>query len=276
MEGGQAAAKEFSVWKAVVFSFFSKALYQDVWKNWKGVGFAYLFLVLVFVSVPRAVRIHGLVGKEVAKGSKDFFKEIPAFKIEKGVFSVAVKQPYYSPNRSKPVVVIDTTGKINSLTQVSWDEKAESVMLVTADKLMMRQMRLGVPDEKMFEFSQLGSLAVNNQKLEEWTQGFAKWAGFLVYPFVVLGYFVYGIVAMMFYGLIGLGIARLLKLTLNYESAMRLSAVSHTPAMLLAAVLFFLGVDMPAGFFVFLAISTAFLFFSIKSNAAAVPPLVPR
>lgn len=281
MESNQAApiqttVREFSVWKAVIFSPFSKALYQDVWKNWKGVGFAYLFLVLLVLSVPRSVRIHGLVATEITKGSKDFFKDIPAFKVENGKFSISVKQPYYSPNKTKPIMVIDTTGRVKDLSQVAWDEKADSVLLVTADKFMMRRVRLGVSDEQSFDFAQLGSFSLDNQKLEQWTLALAKWAGIIAYPFVVGGYFIYGIIAMMFYGLIGMGIAKILKLTLNYETSMRLSAVSHTPAMILAAVLFSLGAEIPAGFFVFLLISTSFLFFAIKSNEAVAPPSVPK
>lgn len=44
--------KNYSVFHPLYLSFFSKSLYQDVAKNWKGTGLAYLLLLLALAWVP--------------------------------------------------------------------------------------------------------------------------------------------------------------------------------------------------------------------------------
>src|ERR1700734_1902704 len=112
--------RKYSIWSAFVFSFFSKDLYQDVGKKWKGTGFGYLVLIVALIWIPRAAWWQC----QICDGLPGFVQQIPQFKIEKGVFSSSVKQPYFLLTDNSGLIV-DTTGKINSLAQVPGIEKMQ-------------------------------------------------------------------------------------------------------------------------------------------------------
>ena len=267
--------RENSIWKAIPYSFVFGSLYRDVAKNWKGVGFSYLFLVLLLVCVPRAVKLHSVISTGITQNFPKFIKEVPDFKLEKGQFSVDVKQPYYSPDAKAPIMVIDTTGQITSLSQVHWKEKADSVMLITKNQMLTRRVRFGVPEEQTVEFLQFGALDLNKDSLGRLADFSSHWAGLISYPFLVLGFFIYNIIAMLVYGLIGLALSKMLGAGINYDAAMRLAAVSHTPSLVLSAALFAAGLEVPMAFLAFLLFSTFLLFLAIRAAGGKAPPPLP-
>jgi hypothetical protein len=271
---GSSSGKEFSIWKAVGFSFFSMALYRDVRKKWNGVGFAYLFFLLVLLWIPRIIGLHTSLVSKAAKELPNLVKDVPTIKIEKGIVSVDVKQPYFLPNKEAPVLIIDTTGHITSLKQLPSVDK-EAAVLVTRSSLVVLQGRHYGAEERSYDLSAIDSLVINREKLTRWGEDFSHWLSPVLYPFCVVGHFIFNIVAMIVYGLIGLLIAKILGLSLEYETSMRLAAISHTPALILRMVLALFDVVLPWSFLTFLVISTSYLFFAIKANAGASQPPLP-
>lgn len=269
----KAAAKKYSVWKAMFLSLFSGELYRDVGRNWKGTGFGYLFLILVLGWVPVAAKIHIEIAKGIQEHSGDVFKDLPEFKIEKGKFSINVKQPYYAPDRQAPSIVIDTTGQITSLSQVSNADKMPSVILITQDEMIVHRNRLGISDDQTTKFSDFGPLSMDKGTLVKGLDLFGRLSGFIIYPFAVGGHFIYNMIAILVYALVGLAIAAMMKVPLKYEALMRLAAVSHTPALLLALIFFFVNIDIPYPFPLYFLFSTVYLSTAIWANKTAPPPV---
>ena len=44
--------KRYSIFHPLVLSFFSKSLYRDVGKNWRGTGLLYLLLIIALLWIP--------------------------------------------------------------------------------------------------------------------------------------------------------------------------------------------------------------------------------
>ena len=53
--------RRYSFWEALGFSFFSKDLYSDVGKNWKGTAYGWLFLMVLLMSILPAVNFQMFV-----------------------------------------------------------------------------------------------------------------------------------------------------------------------------------------------------------------------
>ena len=259
--------RQYSIWRAIPHSFAFGDLYLDVAKNWKGTGFLYIFLILVFLCVPRAVRVHADISQGIAEGLPKFMETIPDFELKNGELSVDVKQPFYYPDKKAPVFVIDTTGKITSLSQVQWPEKEDSVILLTKTQMMVRRVRFGAPEEQTSDFSKVAAFDLNKDSLRHFAEFMGRWSGWIAYPFLVWGLFLYSMVAMAFYGLVGWGISKAMNVALDYVAAMRLSAVSHTPSLVLAAALATADIEMPLAFLFFLILSTFLLFLAIRAVA---------
>lgn len=269
-----AVPKKYSVWKAMFLSLFSGELYRDVGRNWKGTGFGYMFLILLLGWIPVAGKMHMDISKSIQEHSGDVFKNLPDFKIQNGKFSIKVKQPYFVPDKKNPTIIIDTTGQIKSLSQVPGADKQPSVMLITQDKMIVHRVRLGIPDDQTTQFSDFGPMTVSKDTLVKALDLFRRLSGFLIYPFAVAGHFIWNLIAILVYALVGLLVAVMMKVSLKYEALMRLAAVSHTPALLLAMVLFFINVDIPYSFPLYFLFSTVYLSVAIWANKS-VPPAVP-
>src|SRR5688500_8215830 len=87
--------KRYSIFHPLVLSFFSKSLYRDVGKNWRGTGLLYLLLVLALVWVPTIIKAQMGLSSWVAGDSQELTKQIPAITITKGEVSTDVTTPHF-------------------------------------------------------------------------------------------------------------------------------------------------------------------------------------
>lgn len=107
----------FSRWSALYRSFFSRRLYVDVGKRWKGYGFIYLFLVIALLSIPFFFRMANNLNVAFKEQIKQPLAKIPVFYIQKGEVLFDKPMPYLIKNdKDQVVTIIDTTGKINEFT----------------------------------------------------------------------------------------------------------------------------------------------------------------
>ena len=253
--------RKYSFWQALGLSFFSKDLYDDVGRNWKGTAYGTLFLTMILISVPRAANYQ----REVSADLPGFVKQIPDFQIEKGVFSSSVTQPYqYQVQNSE--IVIDTTGKINSLDQVPNIAKLDNVILVNKTKHMDRRKRLGISMDRTYDFSRYPSFFVNQEKLTHWSDVIIRWTGVIFFLFIALFGFLFEAVVVLIYGLIGTAVSEMLDKSLDFKVALRLAVVSHIPALLATTLLIFFGIRGAWVLILGFLFTLPYLYFAVSSQ----------
>ncbi len=107
----------YSYWSALYRSFYSRRLYVDVGKRWKGFGVLYLLLVIAILSVPFFFRMSISLDESFKEQIVDPLLKIPVFYIQNGDVLFDKPMPYYVKNdKGQTVVVIDTTGAVNDFT----------------------------------------------------------------------------------------------------------------------------------------------------------------
>ena len=83
----------------------------------------------------------------------------------------------------------------------------------------------------------------------------------------MIGLFIYRLVQMLIYALVGMIFANIVKANLEYVTLVRLAAVSITPVIILNAVRRMLDISVPyIGLLSFL-IAMGYLFFAVKASA---------
>ena len=87
--------KRYSIFHPLVLSFFSKSLYRDVAKHWRGTGLLYLFIILALIWIPSIIKGQLATSAWVDGDSKEITKQIPAITISKGQVSTDVTTPYF-------------------------------------------------------------------------------------------------------------------------------------------------------------------------------------
>ena len=150
--------RQYRLLQAIPLSFFSAALYQDVAQRWRGLGFSYLFILLLLISsitavtssvkvvlfdiekqlnvfYDNAIKTSQINLEDVINSGLDMLSQLPPVTFKEGKATSDVPQPYYitEPITQKKVFIIDTTGQTTSL------EGTESHILLTANAFITKK-----------------------------------------------------------------------------------------------------------------------------------------
>ena len=248
--------KRFKIYHIPVLAFFSRELYRDVARNWKGTTFGYLFLLLLVCWIPLAMNLHRGVADFVEQEAPKLVSQIPEITITDGEVSIDEPEPYYirDPDTGAALVVIDTTGEISSLADT------EAVGLVTKNAVTFEK---NAYETRTFSFRDIDYFVLTQGKIYGWLDIVKRFAAPVLYPFCVLGVFVYRILQALLYAAFGLLITRIVKTELSYDSLLRLSVVAVTPAIIVATLLAMASIHLPMGGLWYFLATMSYLTFGI-------------
>jgi hypothetical protein len=260
--------RQYSRLTALVFSFFSRSLYRDVARRWRGVGVVYLLLLMFVNWLPVVVAWH-LGARMWAEGgaAQRLLGEFPTITIQKGVVSIAEEEPYVwrHPDTGEPILVVDTTAAFDV------PEATTAPMLLSRRALEIRDAR----QTRVYNLQGVESFSLDRQSALDWVQWAANWSWAVALPGAWFVSVVWGILRLLLYGLIGLLFASIFAARLDYLALMRLSAVAMTPGIAIDAVAWMFNV----GYLPFCGwhgvigmVTLTYLAVAVKANVEAGPP----
>lgn len=149
---------QYSIWKALFMSFYSARLYQDIGRNWKGIGLKYILLLCtitcVFMSVSWMLMLKNadtekyadwatramfenpnLTFEENLNRMLNIASQVPLMSIDDGTLTSEEPSPYFitDPFTKKNIAIIDTSGEYNSL------EESDALILLTKTRIITRK-----------------------------------------------------------------------------------------------------------------------------------------
>lgn len=257
--------RRYSIFHPLVLSFFSKSLYRDVGKNWRGTGLLYLLLILALLWIPTIIKGHLGFARFADNDAKAITQQIPAITITNGHASTNVPEPYFikNPKTGETLAIIDT--RDNS------EAGNTSVPLVlTETKLVTNK---SATETRIYDLSSVGNFSVDQTRVEGWLGIARHWFFPALYPLAILFSFIFRAIQLLIYALIGLLFARMLNANLDYKTLMRLAAISITPVLVLNLLFEFLPVRIPGWLLLGIVIELGYLFFAVKVNSE---PDVPQ
>jgi len=248
--------KKYFIIHVPIMSFFSKALYRDVGLYWKGLCFAYLLLLLAICWIPTMVMMHVGFSDFIDNEAPAVIEQVPEITITDGKLSIKEPQPYYIkyPGNDNVMAIIDTTETVESL------EDPNAICLVTKTKIIWRQSKV---ETRTFDLSQVESFVLDSDRIMRWLRTAAKYLVVIIYPFALLGSYVYRIIQALIYAAIGLLFASWCKVSLSYDALLRLAITAVTPCIIVGTILGLVGVSLPA--WLYLAAALGLLFFGVKA-----------
>ena len=259
--------RRYSIFHPLVLSFFSKSLYRDVGKHWRGTGLLYLLLVLALVWIPTIIKGHLAMERWIDGDSKEITKQIPAITISNGQVSTDVTPPHFikDPKTGADIAIIDTTGQYETL------ENTDAKFLLTKSKLIVSR---SLGRTETYDLSSVQSFYVDRSRVESWLLTVRQLFVPVVYPLALIFSFIFRAIQILVYALIGLLFARILNANLDFKTLMRLAAISITPVLMLNLLFEFVPVHIPWWTLLGILIALAYLFFAVKVNAK--PEDVPQ
>lgn len=252
--------RRYSIFHPLVLSFFSKSLYRDVGKHWRGTGLLYLLVVLALVWIPTIIKGQLAMSKWVDGDSKEITKQIPAITISKGQVSTDVTTPYFikNPKTGTDIAIIDTTGEYETL------ERTDAKFLLTKSKLVVSK---NATETQSYDLSGVQSFYVDRSHVESWLAAARRWFVPVLYPLALIFSFIFRAIQVLIYALVGLLFARILHANLNFKTLMRLAAISITPVLALNLLFEFVPLHIPWWSLLGIGIALAYLFLAVKVNA---------
>ena len=259
--------KRYSIFHPLVLSFFSKSLYRDVGKHWRGTGLLYLLVVLALFWIPTIIKGHLEMSRWVAGDSKEITKQIPAITISNGQVSTDVPTPYFikDPKTGATIAIIDTTGQYKTL------DETDAKLLLTKSKVIISK---SATETQTYYLSSVQSFYVDRARVEGWLGILGRWFGPVLYPLAVIFSFIFRAIQMLIYALIGLLFVKILHAKLDFKTLMRLAAIAITPVLILDLLFEFVPLHIPRWSLVGIVIALGYLFFAVKVNAE--PEDVPQ
>ena len=254
--------KKYSIIHLPFLSFFSKELYRDVGLCWKGVGFAYLLLLLTVCWIPTMVKIHVGFSDFINNEVPPFIEQVPDITITDGEASIQEPQPYYikAPDSNDVIAIIDTTGTTESL------EDANAICLLTRTNVIWRQNEF---ETRTVDLSNVKNFVLDSDRIMGWLHIAEKFLVIVMYPFALLGSYLYRIVQALIYAAVGLLFASWCKVSLSYAALLRLAIVAVTPCIIVGTVLGLVATSLP--WYLYPAAALAYLFFGVWACSQTPP-----
>ena len=236
----QMDAPIYRYWQALYMAFYSRRLYVDVFKRWRGYGILYFLLVMAIVIIPLSVRVCIDFNHYFDNQLMLPIEKLPPLHVQNGTVLFDKPMPYLIKNKEGEIIaIIDTTGKVTGINKTY----PHLMLLITKDKLYFRS---GLPK---FWFYDLGSLPfvydqvyvqsfdyISNEIFvgKEWITSNNvikyKWiADLFIYPLLWGGLFGVYIILVLFLAFIGQLLSIIVfKFTLSLKEACRLFLVAST------------------------------------------------
>ena len=273
--------RRFNVLQAIPLSFFSKALYQDVARNWPGAAVGYLLLAMLLFWIPRAVRIQIRTAQFCTVRAPGVLRQIPPFDIKHGHVLIDAPLPVMirDPKDNALLAVIDTAGQYTSPRQ------AGAHVLLTAHQLMIE--RSSGWESRSYDFPPNLDFRYEQAKGFKWLAQFGTWFATLVGLAGLLCFWLSALIKVLIFSALGLALARNRDPSFQFQTAFRVAAVAITPALFYDFLLAWTRSNFVFSWVLGFAIALAYLWFAVQAAtgpgaaaglappASAPPPAPP-
>jgi len=240
-------------------AFFSKRLYRDVGRNWKGANLSYLFLLLAVCCVPATLKMRGSVLKSLETSQVEILNQIPEITIRNGAASTEAPQPYYINNREgDPIAIIDTTGSMNYI------DDASVLALLTENKLIIRR---GKNLFNTFDLAGIEEFHLDRFIINGWLAQIKAAIAPLSYGIFLMLSYIFAVMTMLLMAVGGLILSVLMKGHLKFSETLRIATVAATPAIIFITISAALGNEIPSE--IYLGVTLLYLFVGLKVCAGS-------
>jgi len=251
--------KRYSLLHPLLLSFYSKDLYRDVVKNWSGIAFKYLVILIALTSVFVTIALQRGIEELVDEKVIPYARQLPMITVTNNEVSIDENVPYKIVDKKTNEVVgmIDTSGHYNSLDETS------ATVLVTKTKVFIRQ---GPNEVRTYQVNGDKNFTLTQEDVisfaEKWKS--KLWMG--MYPAYFIFAFLKTVLQVFFIGGIGFIYSTVMRAKLHYKELVRIAAIAITPATLVGNFAMMAQIPIPYQASALLMASVAYMYYGVKAT----------
>lgn len=272
-------APVYGYWKALYLSFYSKRLYIDVGKRWKGFAIRYLLLVIALWSIPFAIKLCMDFNELYKEQILEPLASIPTLYIQNGQISFDKPMPYFIKNtKGKVALVVDTTGSITDFSDKKYPDLTIIINKNSISFLPPKPRFLGALEEEQVNTASNPPLVQSfgkddnmvfdgNKMIEQSSMNQLKLAAQAIfYPIVFATLFTIFLSTFLVLGFLGQIFSRIFfSFQITIKQGIRLLTVAATPTMLVLLILLTFNLTFYGYGYFLMVILSAFFAFSVYS-----------
>ena len=250
--------KKKTSWQALFLSFWSKDFYREVAREWRGLAYTYLLILVTFTSVFIAAKLQLEFSLKVERYFIPMLSELPKITIKDGTLSIDRPSPYTIRSKLGDLVIAFDTRP----TPITLRESKANFLVTSKDIYYAPEN----PAAMHVPLSELKDGDLDSDSIIKFTNQVKTW--------MAIGLFVtIGVYNFLWLGLLSLLFAFIVRKTeklpsakLDYKALVRLLVVAATPAQLTyCLVVLHDSIDAWAWFVGLLW--CCYLFFALHANA---------
>lgn len=251
--------KIYSIFHPLWMSFYSKSLYRDVAKNWRGIAAGYLLLLLAIVWLPGLVQFAAMLRVFVTENAPQWVAQVPNITIKEGVVSIDKPQPYFikNPQNGTVAVIFDNTGQYTNL------DNTTAQMLITKTEIITRKNQ---QETRVHTLTKNDNYVLTQAKVDQFVHSTLWWMPTIMYVVMVLGSFIYRLIQALLYALVGLIYSRFIKYEIHYQPTYRLTIIALTPVIIISSILSYLHILFPFQLLFYLVLGLGYVIFGVRVN----------
>ncbi|MFC1523085.1 DUF1189 family protein [Elusimicrobiota bacterium] len=262
--------RRFKFFEPLYLSFFSKDVYLDAAKNWGGMTFAYLLMLVAVCWAPRMINLHQELAYFLDTDAQAIASQVPRIDINDGVATSEASTPYEikEAKTGKTFMIIDLREKHTAV-----DELGDNVIaLLTRSQFIMKKNKT---ETRAYDLSEVKSFYLDRTRVKGWMELARKWTAIVLYVFIVAFMYVYRIIQAVIYAVIGILVSKFVQIELGFDVLMNLSIIAITPPVIINTVVSLAEISIPFWGWLCFAMAIGYLIFGIKalkdSSQATVP-----
>ncbi len=247
--------RKYNLLTVPFLSFFSKRVYRDVGYNWKGINFAYLFLLLAICCIPPTLTMREHMVESLDQGQANIINQIPDIQITDGQVKVDQTEPLFINRQDgSPAIIIDTTGSMNYI------DNDRVFALLTETELIVRR---GEKAFNTFDLSKVTDLHINKYIANEWLTTAKTSIAPLSYGLFLMVSYIFAVMVMILAAIVGLILSLAMHGKLSFAGTLRVATVAATPSIIFIAASAAAGISISGG--IYLAITLVYLAIGISA-----------
>lgn len=252
--------RRYKFFHPIYLSLFSKPLYQDVARHWKGYCFAYLFFLVMLSLIPEMARFHTSIVDFVDRTAPGLLDQVPTITISRGEASIDRPSPHsiYSTDNKTALIIIDTSGRTTAL------DNTTALALLTKTKILFKK---DTNETRMFDLKVLDHIVIDRSRVSGWIGIFRDWAALTMFPFVFFAALLLHLVQVFLCASIGRSFARMFDTALDYQALVRLSVIAFTPPAILQITHSILNIEFPYSGPITFLIALGYLYYGVGASS---------
>lgn len=262
--------RKYSIIDTIFMSFYSKKVYLDVYRNWRGLGFAYLLVVIMVFSLGELIQMQKFVTQWVINKGPAVVTQVPEMWFTDGQLHHNGDNPLLitDPQTQLPIVLIDST-----LTNISAVDTS-IVIVFGKDELAVDNSR----QRQVVPLSNFETVTLDSEVVEHWFEVVGNWFVIFIAPFLVLQTFIVQIFVTALLALLIWVFLRYYKKIIKFSTAFRITIVASTPMLFWQAVTGLVPEPIKSMGFLTFPIGVFYIYFAanlIKTTFSGEPDSTP-